>query len=437
MSVSDSVSDSSVKQRNSRQKSMYGDGSIWEETLSNGNKVWKVEVVIGTNSNGKTQKTRRTAKSRSEAVKLRRELNALKSQRTLTLKTTQMFGDFALDWVRTFKALTIKAATAADYEYRVRQYINPYIGNRLLEEITPHDIQRWATSLLDAGLSSKTVNGARRILYGIFRHAERQGMITHNPVESTTSLRPREGERTTLRAPWSREEALAALEAARKSPEMDLFIHLALYCGLRHGEILGMTWDSVDLAAATISVRTSLRSYIQFTTEDVPVRVVKLTSPKTAGSIRSFTIGQELAIAFERHYKWQYSRRSANYKIWNESSLVFATSNGTPTSMTNNTRTFKKFLRRNGLRDIRVHDLRHTAAVLALEAGASLEWVSQAFGHTSMEITKSVYAPYVQELNDRFTATLGAYLSQQAPLSSSQQQPCQVSHLPGAIRSGQ
>jgi integrase len=337
-----------------------------------------------------------------------------------------LFGEFALDWVRTFKAPTIKAATAADYEYRVRQYINPYIGNRILEEITPHDIQHWAKGLLDAGLSSKTVNGARRILFGIFRSAERQGVIPNNPVESTSSIRPREGEQTNLRAPWSREEARAALVAARKSPEMDLFIHLALYCGLRHGEILGMTWDSVDLACSTITVRSSLRSYIQFTSDDLPVRVVKLTSPKTASSIRSFTIGKELVRAFERHNRWQHSRRSANHELWHESSMVFATSHGTPTSMTNNTRTFKKFLRRNGLRDIRVHDLRHTAAVLALEAGASLEWVSQAFGHTSMEITKSVYAPYVQQLNDRFTATLGSYLSDPVPLTATEHEIHQI-----------
>ena len=208
MSVSDSVSDFPVKRRKSRQQSSYGDGSIWEETLANGSKVWKVEVVIGTNPNGKAQKTRRTARSRSAAVKLRRDLNARKSQRSLSLKTTHLFGEFALDWVRTFKAPTIKAATAADYEYRVRQYINPSIGNRILEEVTPHDIQRWAKDLLDAGLSSKTVNGARRILFGIFRHAEQQGVIPHNPVALTTSIRPREGEKTNLRAPWSRDEAL-------------------------------------------------------------------------------------------------------------------------------------------------------------------------------------------------------------------------------------
>jgi integrase len=169
----------------------------------------------------------------------------------------------------------------------------------------------------------------------------------------------------------------------------------------------------VDLENSTLAVHTSLRSFVQFSAQSSPVRVVRLTSPKTAGSVRSFTIGGDLAAAFRRHQEWQQLRGLAVSEGWASATLVFATRHGTPTSLTNNTRTFKRFLARNGFRSIRVHDLRHTAAVLALEAGASLEWVSQAFGHTSMEITKSVYAPYVQKLNDRFTETLGAYLTQQ------------------------
>lgn len=98
-------------------------------------------------------------------------------------------------------------------------------------------------------------------------------------------------------------------------------------------------------------------------------------------------------------------------EAWSDTAFVFTSSIGTPISQTNNLKAFKGFLLRNGLRYIRIHDIRHTTAVLALEAGASLEWVSQAFGHRSTEITKTVYAPYVQALNDRFAETVATYLN--------------------------
>jgi integrase len=79
-------------------------------------------------------------------------------------------------------------------------------------------------------------------------------------------------------------------------------------------------------------------------------------------------------------------------------------------SQANSLKAFKAFVRTNDLRYIRIHDIRHTTAVLALEAGASLDWISQAFGHTGTEITKSVYAPYVQVLNDKFVDALDGYL---------------------------
>jgi integrase len=64
------------------------------------------------------------------------------------------------------------------------------------------------------------------------------------------------------------------------------------------------------------------------------------------------------------------------------------------------------------LRRIRIHDLRHTSAVLGLEAGVRLEAVSQALGHTRVDVTKSIYAPYVQVLADEFTTALDDSLNE-------------------------
>jgi integrase len=116
-------------------------------------------------------------------------------------------------------------------------------------------------------------------------------------------------------------------------------------------------------------------------------------------------------LAFLRHQDWQADRRDRAGKLWVDSEMVFTTSIGTPVDQTNNLKKFKSFILEKGLRYIRVHDLRHSSAVMALEAGASIESISQALGHSGIEITKTVYAPYVQALNDRFVTALDEYLN--------------------------
>ncbi len=414
MSVSDSVSDSRSQIPHSRTLTSYGDGAIWVETRAHGRKVWLVEVVLETLPDGRVRKTRRTAASRADALKLRRELNALKAQRILKPVNAESFAEFALNWVRSVKAPSVKEATAADYEYRIRKYLVPYLGSRKVVDLGPREIQEWSTRLQARGLGSKTINGARRVAFGIFKHAVRLGILNANPVAAVDSVRKSDGERSQVRLCWTLREAQAALAAAELSPEMDLFIHLAIYCGLRHGELLGLTWSSIDRDARTVTISSTLRDFVSTNDAGESHRIIKLTQPKTAASARTLPLSAAVLEGFERHKRWQLERARSAGQAWTETEFVFTSSIGTPISQTNNLKAFKSFLLRNGLRYIRIHDIRHTTAVLALEAGASLESVSQAFGHRSTEITKTVYAPYVQALNDRFAETVATYLNPQA-----------------------
>jgi len=412
MTVSDSVSDSSPKTPKSKSRSAYGDGAIWSVKKPNGVTVWKVEISLGLGEDGKLRKTRRTVASRAEAIELRRTLNAKKLQGALQQKVSAKFEAFSLHWVREVKTLRVRATTAADYEYRVRQYLIPYFSGSDLEVIKPVDIQRWTSKLRAQGLSTNTINGARRILFGIFRYAVRQGVVLSNPVEATDALKRQPDEVSQVKPHWSREEAMAALAAAKKSPELDLFIHLAIFLGLRHGELLGLTWSALDLNNQSLSVVQTLTD-LRTVNADGSGQVRSVTNPpKTPASRRTLHLSDQIIDALERHKMFQSMRRLQAGSSWVETDFVFTSNVGTPISQANSLKSFKGFVKANGLRYIRIHDIRHTTAVLALEAGASLDWISQAFGHTGTEITKSVYAPYVQVLNDKFVESLSKYLDQ-------------------------
>jgi integrase len=412
MSVSDSVSDSSIKTPKSRSRSAYGDGAIWSVKKPNGAIVWKVEISLGLSDEGKLRKTRRTVATKAEAIELRRVLNAKKLQGELQKKVSVRFEDFSIHWVREVKTQRVRATTAADYEYRVRQYLMPYFLGQNIDEIRPVDIQRWTSKLRSQGLSTNTVNGARRILFGIFRYAVRQGAVLSNPVEATDALKRQPNEVSQVQLHWSKQEAIQALAAARNTPEIDLFIHLAIFLGLRHGELLGLTWSALDLENQTLSVIQTLTD-LRTVNPDGTGQVRSVANPpKTAASRRTLHLSEQNLAAIERHKMIQSIRRVQAGSSWVETDYVFTSSVGTPVSQANSLKVFKDFVKSNGLRYIRIHDIRHTTAVLALEAGASLDWISQAFGHTGTEITKSVYAPYVQVLNDKFVESLSKYLEQ-------------------------
>lgn len=411
MSVSELVSDPTQKAPKSGSKyRSYGDGVIWSKDRPDGRVVWYVEVTMGHGANGRVMKTRRTVSSRAEAVQLRRELNAKKIQGTLRQQVSTKFEPFAIYWVREVKSHRIRSTTAADYEYRVRRYLNPYFGSRNVSDIKAQDVQRWTSNLANAGLSTSTINGARRILFGLFKYAQRQGMVIENPVASTDAMRRRSDETTQVREGWSKEEVLNVLTAAKTTPELDLFLHLAIHTGMRHGELLGLTWDNVDLRENSVSITHTLREVRFIDVGGVGHLKSQLNEPKTKASRRTLTLSRSVMDALERHKMWQSIRRLQAGPSWVETNFVFTTSVGTPINQTNNLKRFKKFISDSDFRYIRIHDIRHTTAVLALEAGASLEWVSQAFGHTGIEITKTIYAPYVQALNNKFSERISTYL---------------------------
>lgn len=83
---------------------------------------------------------------------------------------------------------------------------------------------------------------------------------------------------------------------------------------------------------------------------------------------------------------------------------------GGPITSTLFRRGFEDFLRSNQLRKVRFHDLRHTCAQTALASGVRLESVSQNLGHSRIDITKAIYAPSVQSLDNEFAQRHQRYL---------------------------
>jgi integrase len=180
--------------------------------------------------------------------------------------------------------------------------------------------------------------------------------------------------------------------------------------GLRHGEALGLKWESVDFENRTIEIKYTLKDERRETSTGKGVVQLKLQDPKTKTSIRSLKISDRIFSAFERHKMAQSVKKMQAGDQWKESGMVFTSSVGTGVYQANNRDYFYRFLKQNGLRQIRVHDMRHTFGTLTLENKTPIEQVSQVMGHSDIGITKKIYAPDVRGFNESALKSFEEYV---------------------------
>ena len=394
----------------------YTNGSVFPQTR-NGKQVWMVEVVIGYNPNGSRRRTRRQVATKSEALKLRAELLGKAYNGELAPRSKEILDSFALWWLRTAKAPQVRDATAGDYEARYRTLISPVFGQRKIGDITARDITNWLAKLSSDGNAISTINGVRMVLSMILDGALQHGHITKNPVKAVPKHKHAYNKKTNVQAPWSRQETQTALTLAKNTP-VELAVTLALVLGMRKCEVLGLRWSDFDFQHGTLRIARSRREARVFDKDGKSTTKIDLYPPKNASSARLLILGHTVTASLLNHRAQQ--EEAGHYA---DGGWVFTNTKGTPLDPSGLYKRYKEWLVYSGLRHIRFHDLRHSAANLALAGNARIEAVSQFLGHSNIHTTKSIYAPYVEALNaeyvnaveDQISSPELAGLASQAP----------------------
>lgn len=387
-----------------------GNGCIFRKTTNSGKTVWKVEVTVGHGLDGKRIRTRRSAHSLAEARALHRKLIAELHIGDLKTKSSESFSEYSIWWLKTVKSMRVRQSTLADYEDRLRRTIFPYFGNRRLDDITSRDVETWLYQLQKRGSATPTINGARQVLGAVFKHAVKSGAIANNPVSFTERAKRQLADKTSLQTPWSLQETKDVLQAT-KGTEFDLFVRLGCLLGARRGEILGLQWSDINIGEGYLLIRSSLREQRVFQPDGSTKTSLVVGETKTLSSRRKLVLSAEILASLQRHREVVSKLKIQSNSSWSQTDWVFVNSRGGLTNPSNFAKQFTNFLKQENIRTIRIHDMRHTAAVLSLEAGVRLESVSQALGHSRIDITKSVYAPYVQPLMTEFSVGLSEYVS--------------------------
>ena len=378
--------------------------SVFRYTNPSGVVVWKVDVQTGVKPNGKPIVTRRTAATKREALELGQKLisDALKGR--LAPEGREHFQSFALRWLYDSKAPQVRKATVEDYRYKLEHFIFPIFGERQLRQISSDDVSTFLRDLSRSGIANYSINGVRQVLGAVLKGAVNSGLIEKNPVNHVPRYRQSRRNTVLVREPWTRAEAIEAL-AAIKGSSVELFGTLLIYLGLRKSEVLGLQWRDFDFEHGTVTINRSIREISAHQPDGTRRSQIVEEEPKTQASNRTLTLSPPVLRALFDHRKNLPDRSALLPDSW-----ILATKNGTPPRPSNLQRALTRELEANGVRIIRIHDVRHTAIVMALEAGTPIEAVSQGAGHSRLDTTKSIYAPYCQALADRFANGVSNFL---------------------------
>jgi integrase len=234
--------------------------------------------------------------------------------------------------------------------------------------------------------------------------AIRAGHITTNAAsraELPTARRPkavvwtteqvREWQRTGIRPPvavWTPAQTAAFLNAIQ-GHRLYAAYHLIALRGLRRGEAAGLRWCDIDLDTGTAIISWQLQQYDGH---------VVLCPPKTAHSERIIALDRTTVAALRAHRARQLAERAAAGQDYLDSGYVFTRLNGDPMAPDWLSRYFRQLNDASGLPPIRLHDLRHGAASLALAAGADLKVVQDMLGHSSIVLTADTYTSVLPEV---------------------------------------
>lgn len=351
-------------------KRANGEGTIRKRD----NGSWEGRITIG------TERKSVYGRTKHEVVA---KLNQLKAERAfgIYVRDTGLTVAAWLEiWLRDY-CLSIKPTTRGKYASEVRLHLVPALGTIHLTKLTGPIIQKLYNQKQQEGMSPKTVRNLHGTLHKALSQAVKVHLLMVNPADTCEIPR---GDKPVIK-PIQDEDLGRFLNEIQHCKHYALF-YVSLFTGLRKSEALGLTWDCIDFDRGTIRV------YRQFSRNlTISGSPYAFTSLKN-GKERTFCPAASVMTMLRQVQREQLEHRLQCGAAWeNIHDLVFTSETGRHLDGNSVYRCFKRVVKKLGLDETRLHDLRHTFATLSIQNGTDIKTVSEMLGHATTAFTMDVY----------------------------------------------
>jgi integrase len=257
------------------------------------------------------------------------------------------------------------------------------LGGRRLAQLTVSDVERLLNGMAADGYAAATIAGTRTLLRRALRRAERDGHAGRNVAdlaELPAAARRKSRSMTVAQ--------IQALFGSDLTPWWRAYLMTGILCGLRPGELLGLTWDDIGFADSVIRVRHCLKAVPGPDGHDV----LQLEDLKTDRSKRTLVLPGKAAEALRALRAAQAAGKLRLGRSYTDRGLVFCGSAGQPLWGAGVRVGFKRVCRRAGIGpDWHPHEQRHTFVSVLSDAGLDIEQIADAAGHVNSTVTRTVY----------------------------------------------
>ncbi|MGB5925202.1 MAG: tyrosine-type recombinase/integrase [Dehalococcoidia bacterium] len=303
-------------------------------------------------------------------------------------------GELLRQWLKDYASMNTTDRTQESYTSIIERHLIPALARVSLVDLQAQHIQSYYAKKLSegradgkGGLSARSVVYHHRILSNALDYAVKMGLVVRNVAKV---VEPPRVARVTMQT-LSPEEVSRFLDVAR---DTDYYVYFAtlLYTGLRRGELLALRWRNLDLGSGKLSVvETAYR---------LGSGEYRIKEPKTPHSRRTVVLPDSL-VELLKAYRFDQELLRIQLGIGlNADDFVFIRPDGSPINPNAITLAFRRIIKRAGLKNIRIHDLRHTHATLMLKAGIHPKVVSERLGHANIGITLDIYSHVLPGLQE-------------------------------------
>ena len=393
-----------------RKKRTYGSGSVRQKSVERKDgsvrTYWEARFSDGRDpKTGKViQRTITGPTCKIVQEKLTKAL-AERDAGTYVPPSNQTVAQWLETWSKDY-LLGVKDSTALLYRQSIRLYIVPHVGTVRLDKLTSPMVQKFYNELVQptdpdrSPISAKSVKNVHGIFHRALQQAVKIGLLRMNPTDGC--ILPRIVKKEIH--PLTSQQIAELLKLLPGHPHEYLY-QIALFTGMREGELLGLPWDCVDYASGTILVKQQLHK------ENTKGGVTKIVPPKNDKS-RIIPMAPSVAELFRKQRARQDELRSLLGDKWIEAGLVFTGPFGGYLSYRTVYDCFKRLAAKIGAPEARVHDLRHTYAVVCLESGVDIKTLQENLGHATATFTLDIYGHVSQKMRQQSAVKLESFIQE-------------------------